>query len=167
MCNSRGPNIEPWKTPCFVVLQLSMCCNFNPLNLFLLFAFLPSWWCNLNQQYTVQEGHSLLWCHVVWYGKWLPAPLIFGVEGQVAREMGVQVCRIGNRNWGSGHTNVQWWFLKGAKNIDIKRGEIAFLWGHTLKTEAAGSSKTLTPVYHATECHILQASSLHLLPRAQ
>jgi len=34
-------------------------------------------------------------------------PLIFGVEGQVAWEIGVQVCRIGNRNWGSGHANGQ------------------------------------------------------------
>jgi hypothetical protein len=150
MWNSRGPNTEPWKAPCFMVLQLSMCCNFNLFNLFLLFAFLPSWWCNLNQQYTVQEGYSLLWCRVVWYGKYLPSPVIFDLEGQVAREMGIQVCRIGNRNWGCGCANGQWWFLKRAKNIDIKIGENAFLGGHTLKTEAAISSKTLTPVYHAT-----------------
>lgn len=75
---------------------------------------------------------------------------MFGVEGQVAWEMGVQVCRIGNRNWGSGRVNGQWWVLKSAKSIDIKKSEKAFLGGHTLKTEAAGSSETLTPVYHAT-----------------
>jgi hypothetical protein len=86
----------------------------------------------------------------VWYGKYLPSPLIFDLEGQVARDMGIQTCRSGNRNWGSGHANGQWWFLKRAKIIDIKIGENTFLGGHTLKTEAAVSSKTLTPVYHAT-----------------
>jgi len=39
---------------------------------------------------------------------------------------------------------------KRAKNIDIKRSEKAFLGGHTLKTEAASFSETLTPAYHAT-----------------
>jgi hypothetical protein len=33
------------------------------------------------------------------------------------------------------------------KSIAIKRGKNTFLGGQTLKTEAAGSSETLTPIY--------------------
>jgi hypothetical protein len=53
-----------------------------------------------------------------------------------------KVCRIGKK---LGIWACQWAMMvpKRAKNIDIKRGENVFLRGHTLRTVAAGTYKTL------------------------